>query len=201
MSRPVDEKRPGELRDAIVQYLVKHGLTGLSLRPLAKALGCSPRILLYHFGSKEKMVSEALAQARQQQRATYDRVEQGSFAQTYLAIWKRMTAPDSEPLFRLFFETYGMALRHPRLYKDFLHDTVENWLQAIAEDFHREGYGSQESRARATIVLAGLRGFMLDFCTTHDRSRLNHAVKLWLHALESMPAAHKQVGENNEAQK
>ena len=58
MSRPINEKRPEELRNAIVRYLIKHGLTGLSLRPLAKALGCTPRVLLYHFGSKEKMVIE-----------------------------------------------------------------------------------------------------------------------------------------------
>ena len=58
MSRPINEERPGELRNAIVHYLIKHGLNGLSLRPLAKALGCTPRVLLYHFGSKEKMVIE-----------------------------------------------------------------------------------------------------------------------------------------------
>jgi AcrR family transcriptional regulator len=60
MSRPINEKRPGELRNAIV---IKHGLNGLSLRPLAKALGCTPRVLLYHFGSKEKMVIEVLNSA------------------------------------------------------------------------------------------------------------------------------------------
>ena len=111
MSRTVDEKRPGELRDAIVHYLVKNGLTGLSLRPLAKALGCTPRVLLYHFGSKEKMVIEVLAQVRERQRASYDQVEAPSFGEACLKIWERMSAPDSEPLFRLFFETYGMALR------------------------------------------------------------------------------------------
>jgi AcrR family transcriptional regulator len=193
MSRPVDDKRPEELQNGIVQYLIKHGLTGLSLRPLAKALGCSPRILLYHFGSKENMVTEALAQARQQQRATYDRVEAPSFAQTYRAIWKRMTAPDSEPLFRLFFEIYGMALRQPRLYQDFLHETIGEWLQLIADDLSREGYQRGEARAFATIVLAGLRGFMLDFCATRDRKRLNRAVELWLRTLDSMLTTHKEA--------
>ena len=51
MSRSVNEDRPIELRDAILRYLLKHGVTDLSLRPLAKSVGSSPRGLLYHSGS------------------------------------------------------------------------------------------------------------------------------------------------------
>jgi len=36
------------------------------------------------------------------------------------------------------------------------------------------------------IVLAGLRGFILDFWATHDRKRVDQAVGLWLHSLNSM---------------
>jgi len=189
VSRPVNEKQPAELRNAIVRYLIRHGLTGLSLRPLAKALGYTPRVLLYHFGSKERMVIEVLAQIRDRQRVAYDRVPASSFAQACKTIWKRMSAPNSEPLFRLFFETYGMALRRPRLYKVFLHDTVEDWLREIADPLCREGFDRREARAFATIVLAGLRGFMLDFCNTHDRKRLDRAVGLWLGTLNTLLAA------------
>jgi AcrR family transcriptional regulator len=193
MSRPINEKRPGELRNAIVQYLIKHGLSGLSLRPLAKALGCTPRVLLYHFGSKEKMVIEVLAQVRQQQRATYSRIETASFAESCQAIWKRMSAPDSERLFRLFFETYGIALRQPRLYKAFLHDTIEDWLQLVTDELGGEQHQRKQARTIATIVLAGLRGFMLDFCTTHDRKRVDEAVGWWLRSLDSMLTTRKEA--------
>lgn len=193
MGRPVNKKRPGELRDAIVRYLIKHGLADLSLRPLARAVGCSPRVLLYHFGSKEKLIIEVLAQVRQQQRSTYDRLEAGSFAETYEAIWKDMSSPDSEPLFRLFFEIYGIALRHPKLYQDFLRHTIEDWLPAIADDLVRVGYQRREARVLATILLAGLRGFMMDFCTTRDRKRLDQAVALWLRGLGSIPRRRKGV--------
>ena len=59
MVRTADEQRPVELLDAIVGYLTTHGVAELSLRPLAKAVGSSPRVLLYYFGSKEKLL-EAL---------------------------------------------------------------------------------------------------------------------------------------------
>jgi AcrR family transcriptional regulator len=167
-----------------VQYLIKHGLTDLSLRPLAKAVGSSPRVLLYYFGSKEKMVVEVLAEIRRQQRAVYGQVEAASFAEACQIIWNRISAPGSEPLFRLFLEVYGIALRRPQLYRAFLRHTIEDWLGLIADPLCRAGYRRQDARAFATIVLAGMRGFMLDLCTTHDRVRLNRAVGTWLGTLD-----------------
>jgi AcrR family transcriptional regulator len=186
MSRTANEKRPEELRHAIVQYLIKHGLSDLSLRPLAKALGSSHRVLLYYFGSKEKMIVEVLAEIRQRQRASYGLMEAATFAEACQTIWNHMSSPDSEPLFRLFFEAYGMALRRPRRYKAFLRATIEDWLRFIADPLCRERHQRGEARALATIILAGLRGFMLDYCATHDRKRLDHAVGMWLRTLDSM---------------
>jgi AcrR family transcriptional regulator len=184
MSRTVDEQRPAELRAAIVRYLIKHGIADLSLRPLAKAIGSSPRVLLYYFGSKEKMVVTVLAEIRQRQHATFDQMQAPTFEQGCRTIWKQMSAPASEPLFRLFFEAYGLALRHPKLYKDFLNSTVEDWLKFVAAPLIPEGFKRKHARAFATIILAGLRGFMLDYCATGDRKRLNRAVDLWSRTLD-----------------
>jgi AcrR family transcriptional regulator len=184
VSRTVNEKRPEELCDAIVQYLVEHGITDLSLRPLAKAVGSSPRVLLYYFGSKEKLVIKVLAEIRQSQRATYGEIHAATFEQACRAIWNHMSASDSMPRFRLFFEAYGLALRHPKLYKKFLQSTVEDWLKFIATPLHREGYRHKQARAFATLLLAGLRGFMLDYCATGDRKRVDRAVNLWLRTLD-----------------
>jgi hypothetical protein len=67
----------------------------------------------------------------------------------------RHCAPDSEPLFRLFFDAYALALRRPPTF--------------------------------ATLVLAGFRGFLLDFCATRDRRRIDRAVDLWLQAIDRIP--------------
>ena len=184
MSRTVNERRPEELQDAIVQYLVRHGLTDLSLRPLAKAVGSSPRVLLYYFGSKEKLVGKLLAEIRLRQRAAYHAIEAATFEEACRGIWEHMSEPASEPFFRLFFEAYGLALRRPQLYKDFLRATVSDWLEYIVAPLCQEGYERTAARAFATVVLAGLRGFMLDYCATHDRKRVDRAVTLWLGTLD-----------------
>lgn len=139
------------------------------------------------------MVIEVLAELRRQQRVAYGRIEANSFAEACRIIWGRMSAPKSEPFFRLFFEVYGIALRRPDLYQVFLRDTIEDWLRLIADPLSREGYERAEARAFATIILAALRGFMLDYCTTHDRRRVDRAVRLWLSGLDSMLSDAKEV--------
>jgi hypothetical protein len=88
---------------------------------------------------------------------------------------------------------YGLALRRPQVYKDFLHATIEDWLEFTADSLGREGYGKKEARAVATVVVAGLRGFMLDFCASHDRRRLDLAVSLWLRTLDSIMTDAKEA--------
>jgi len=192
VSRPTNQERPAELVDAIVRYLTRHGLADLSLRPLARAVGSSPRVLLYYFGSKEQVVIRVLAEVRRRQSAVYEQVEAATFAEACRAVWKHMSAPESEPLFRLFFEAYGLALRRPQRYKEFLRATIEDWLGFVADPLRREGYTRRQARAFASVVLAGFRGFMLDYCTTHDRKRLDRAVNLWLSSMDSFLRAAKR---------
>src|SRR3954451_5011316 len=48
--------RREELLEAAYAYVLRHGLSGLSLRPLAREVGSSPRVLLYLFGTKDGLV-------------------------------------------------------------------------------------------------------------------------------------------------
>ena len=71
MARPPDpDRRARTLADA-TDYVLRNGLAGLSLRPMAAALGTSTRMLLYDFGSKEKLVTEILAEARHRRTDMY----------------------------------------------------------------------------------------------------------------------------------
>lgn len=184
MSRPVDEKRPGELRAAVLQYLIEHGITDLSLRPLAKAVGSSPRALLYHFESKEKMLMSVLADMRQQQQLLFEQIRGDTFAEVSSQMWKALSSPSVEPQVRLFFELYGIALRQPVLYKEFLASAVGDWLEFTAKQLRKDGYQRREAELIATTILAGFRGFLLDLCATNDRPRVNRAVSAWLQSLD-----------------
>ncbi len=189
MTRTVNEARPEELLDAIVGYIAKKGVAELSLRPLAKAVKSSPRVLLYYFGSKEELVAKAIMRLRERQRASFGNMREARYDQpsdACRAIWKQMSAPESEAAFKLSFEVYTMALRHPRRFAEFLSTSVEDWLEFLSEPLLRKGHSKAQARAFATVVIAGFRGFMLDYCASHDRARVDHAVELWLKALDSI---------------
>jgi len=192
MSRQVDEERQGELREAILGYLLENGLADLSLRPLAKAIRSSPRGLLYYFGSKEKMLMDVIGGLRVRQLDLLGQVQAGSFAQACGNIWRHISSPAFEPQWRLFFELYGIALRHPALYKDFLDSAVKDWLVFSVEKLRSDGYNRNEASLIATVVVAGFRGFLMDLCATHDHVRVNRAVAAWLKTLDFLAHPRKK---------
>lgn len=56
--------RQRELLELAYQYTLEHGLVDMSLRPLAYTIGSSPGVLLYSFGSKEKLIRAVSDRAR-----------------------------------------------------------------------------------------------------------------------------------------
>lgn len=48
------------LLPALAAHVLEHGLGQASLRPLARAAGTSDRMLIYHFGNKETLITELL---------------------------------------------------------------------------------------------------------------------------------------------
>jgi AcrR family transcriptional regulator len=188
MARGADERRT-ELLERITDYVAANGLSELSLRPLAKVLESSPRVLLYYFTSKEDLIGEVLAQLRARQRdvfATLPR-EAASYAQTVRAAWKLMSAPEHEHVFRLFFEVYGLALQARDRYAEFLRGAVDDWIAYLAASKLDDGYTRRDARAIATVLLAGYRGFLLDLLATRERARIDRAVELWILALDAIP--------------
>jgi|SRR5947209_9765246 len=188
MAGSADEHR-AELLERITDYVAAHGLADLSLRPLGKAVGLSPRVLLYHFVSKEDLIGEVLAQLRARQRAVFATLprEAASYAQTVRAAWKLMSAPEHERVFRLFFEVYGLALQDRERYSEFLRGAVDDWIAYLADSKLEDGYSRRDARAIATVLLAGYRGFLLDLLATRERARIDRAVEIWILALDAIP--------------
>lgn len=188
MPRPPDPARRAQLLQAVADYLLDHGLAEMSLRPLASSLGTSPRMLLYHFGSKEQLVAEALAASRERQRkATLAWLQkQPELGPTELL--RRFWAwqlDGHQPFLRLFFEVYGLALQEKERFPGFLERAVADWLEFIGALLVQAGLTAAQARVAATAVIAGYRGLLLDFLATGDRRRTKRALDLLLTALEA----------------
>jgi len=165
MSRPLDPARRAQLLDAAIDYAVEHGLSDLTLRPLADALDVMPNTLVHHFGSKEELLSEILNGVRDRLREMRAGMERDPAADPLTGVWEWTSSPERLSFFRSFFEAYGMALRRPQSFDAFLARVVSDWLPS--DDAQRE---------QATLELALLRGLLLDLLTTGERDRVERAL-------------------------
>lgn len=162
MARPVDPHRRAIVLARAAEYVLEHGLAGLSLRPLAKALHTSPRMLLYDFGTKERLVHEILAEIRRREQSLLE-----AEVQTLDDVWRWIAAPEREPFLRLFFEVYVGALG-----REEAEPLVRDWL-----DFLRTSWRPPVDEATATLMVAVVRGLLLDRLATGDRARTDSALR------------------------
>jgi AcrR family transcriptional regulator len=184
----VTSARQLELLELAYAYLLKHGLAGLSLRPLAQAIGSSPRVLLFLFGSKEELVQALLARARTAQLGLLSQLaETGSgddFAVVVRSVWRWLAARQHRPMLGLWLQTYAQSLVEPKgPCADFARKTVEDWLQLLAA---RQPASPQRSRSASTepaLALAVLRGALLDLLATGDEERTAAVVEAYLSRL------------------
>jgi AcrR family transcriptional regulator len=176
MGRKPDPGRREKLLEAAVDHVYEHGLGDLSLRPLARSLGTSPRMLIYHFGSKERLLSQLLAAARDRQRQMIaDWLARGGDAdpaELMRRFWTWSVAPRNLPFLRLFFEVYGRALQDPGSYPGFLERAIDDALPLLTSVLREAGIPDEEAESIATQGLALHRGLLLDLLATGDRRRV-----------------------------
>ncbi|MEI9954493.1 MAG: TetR/AcrR family transcriptional regulator [Pseudomonadota bacterium] len=185
--RPVDHQRRAELLDAVVDYTVEHGFSDLSWRPVAAALGVSTTTLVHRFGAKEQMLEAILGRLRERMfAATAARRTPGerpNLAQAARAAWTLTSDPQRGAEFRLFFAVYGRALQAPQQFTDFLKHVVADWMSALRD---AQGPNTDPATATrmATVVIATIRGLLLDLLATGDRARVQNAAEGFLASLE-----------------
>jgi AcrR family transcriptional regulator len=177
---PVTSARRDELLDRAYRYVTEHGLSAMSLRPLATEIGSSPRVLLFLFGSKDGLVRALLARARADEMAHVQRVrlEAGvDLTRVGLEVWRWLTADEHRGLLTLWTESYARSLIEPDgPWAGFASSTVDDWLTLLADT---QAPGERETPAgetRRTLVLAILRGALLDLLATGDVARTTRAV-------------------------
>jgi len=192
--RVTDSARKQELLEAAYRYVLANGLADMSLRPLAKEIGSSPRVLLFLFGSKGGLVRALVNRAREEELRylTELRGEHGGLAATGRDIWAWLANESHRALLALWVEGYVRSLLgEPGPWAGFGRDTVGDWLGLFAERqaaySGSTGSGAPGTEAERTLLLAVLRGALLDLLATGDTDRVTRAVERHLRTVTSDP--------------
>jgi AcrR family transcriptional regulator len=168
--------RKEQLRRAILKYLLQHGVAKLSLRPLAAKLGTSPRMLMFHFKSKEGLLQDVLGELHEWLLESFARVVsadsiQGDDAPLKL-FWHWASSERNVPYLRLLYEVQIVALQNPAEYGRYLKKTSADW-QTITLRFLSK---SIQNKSMATLCIAVFDGLFLELLSTGDRARLTRAL-------------------------
>lgn len=87
----------------LAAHVMQHGLGGASLRPLAKAAGTSDRMLIYHFGNKETLISDLLEYIASMYSAALDAAMGSERSQTRSQLADRILEQSDQPAMQTFF--------------------------------------------------------------------------------------------------
>ncbi|MFD7340018.1 TetR/AcrR family transcriptional regulator [Streptomyces violascens] len=195
MGRPADPDRRERVLAQATDHVLVEGLAGLSLRPLAAALGSSPRMLLYDFGSKQELVAAVLAEARRRgaERLAHGLPPSGATVKDRLrGLWAWLSAPERAPFVRLFFEVHADLLAHPENYPDQA-GAVTDWFDPLRTVFADITTGNDDT-ATPTLVMAVIRGLLFDLTTTGERERADLALEQFATLLQA-PIAGTRSGQ------
>ena len=167
-----ETSRRGEMAGAATEYVLERGLIGLSLRPLAEAIGTSDRMLLYHFASKDDLVAtvlrtsndmavaevRALAPSRDVRRAVLD-------------LWRVCSSERMDRCERVYVEAAALGLLGREPYATVVGEANQRWVAALVD--HLVASGAERRRARRAVALldAAFMGLQLDQPLATDTAR------------------------------
>jgi AcrR family transcriptional regulator len=171
------------LLEEAIEFSARHGLSGVSLRQMAEALGTSHRMLIYHFGSKDGLLVAIVNEVESRQRrqmAVFDADPMLSPREQLRLMWRQLADPAMWPHERLFFEVYGQALQGRPPMTQLLDTAVESWLEPITAIGQRSGLTKRQARANAHLGLAVVRGLLLDLLATGERKECDDAMERFI---------------------
>jgi AcrR family transcriptional regulator len=177
--------RREELLERAYEYVLEHGLSGMSLRPLAAEIGSSPRVLLFLFGSKDGLVRDILARARADELEFLARAGDVSAGAGLAALvrdtWEWLASETHRRLLTLWVDAYARSLIEPAgPWSEFARQTVDDWLALLAAAQTPGHRYSATGAAERTLALAVLRGAFLDLLATGDTGRVTAAIGRYL---------------------
>ena len=184
MPRKTATARRAEVLDETLTQIRALGMAAVRVSDVAEASGVSPALIIYHFGTKERLLSEALLHASTQDLSTLDSIVDGpgSPPTRLLAAldWYAPTGPARG--WTIWIDAWSVAIRDRTLSK-VLADLHRRWVGAIAaviDDGVTAGlFHTPDSAAAAARLTSFLDGLAVR-SVVHKARPPRREVRSWL---------------------
>jgi AcrR family transcriptional regulator len=155
--------RREELAERATDYVLEHGIAGLSLRPLAAAIGTSDRMLVYHFTSKDALLAELIERSNDRSlRVLADLPAAESPEQAVRALWQAWHERQVNRCLRVYAQSAALGLLGDEPYLGAARRSNAAWTRAVAGYLVRSGVPAERAGRVGELIDAALFGLWLD---------------------------------------
>ncbi|RAG80328.1 TetR/AcrR family transcriptional regulator [Streptacidiphilus pinicola] len=189
---PRGEARRRELLERVTDDLAVNGLVDFSLRRAARAAGTTHKVLLYHFDGAEDLLRQAVFKLRERRienamAAVAEGAPKSSLADRVRLVWPMLVGEEAG-LARVLDQAMGLAMYDPERHRDLGRHASEQYLPILVGLCPPE-WSERRKRGVAEMVLATLRGFLLERLISGDEEGVAAGFEALLRALEREEAA------------
>ncbi len=181
MPRVADSSRRDVLLSQIVDHLGNSSLSELSFRRLALALGVSTYSLVYHFGSREQLISEIVRAISERQKSseppTRDEASIEHHLEQIRASFDWQLQPENIKLQRLEFEAAMIETLDPQLHS-YTRTTFAFWMDETERTLRALGLTQADAATEARILNNLFYGFQYDLVINGDTAAATKAFTL-----------------------
>jgi AcrR family transcriptional regulator len=188
---PRGEARRRELLDRVADDLAVNGLVDFSLRRAARAAGATHKVLLYHFDGADDLLRQAILQLRERRIGNALAAATRGPARRTLAARVRTVWPvlmGAESGLRVLDQAIGLAMYDPGRYAGLGREASQQYLPALLS-ICPAGWSDRRKLEVAQMILAVLRGFLVDWLTSGDTGGVTAGFEALIRALEREEAA------------
>jgi AcrR family transcriptional regulator len=184
------EARRRELLDRVTDDLAVNGLVDFSLRRAARAAGTTHKVLLYYFDGADDLLAKAIHQLRERRidkgLAAATRPERQTLAARVRAVWPALVGEES----RVLDQAIGLMMYDPARYAELGRGASQQYLPSLLSICPQD-WSDQRKLEVAEMILAVLRGFLVDRLTSGDTTGVEAGFEALVRALDREEAAHQ----------
>jgi AcrR family transcriptional regulator len=182
------ETRRRDLLARVTDDLAANGLVDFSLRRAARAAGTTHKVLLYHFDGAEDLMAQAMIELRQRRinDATAATRALGSLADRVLALWPVLTSGYAW----VHDQAMGLMMYDPGRYLELGRGSSQQYLPTLVA-LCPDHWSERRKREVAEMIMAALRGFVIDRLASGDDSGVGGGFEALVRALDREEAAPK----------
>jgi AcrR family transcriptional regulator len=165
-----------------------NGLVDFSLRRAARAAGTTHKVLLYHFEGADDLLSQAIHRLRDRRIGNALAAATGGpdrpLSERVRSIWPALVGEES----RILDQAIGLMMYDPSRYADLGRGASQEYLPAILS-LCPETWAEQRKLEVAELILASMRGFLIDRLASGDDAGVTAGLEALVRALDREESA------------